>query len=184
MRFIYKLRSLVIHNRIAVSFAIGLFFIILSKPTMLTIFIGIPVIILGEFLRVLSSGYIEKRSVLIISGPYSIARNPLYFGNFLIGLGFAIISNNPLLIVFFVILFAFIYHSTMAEEERVLEERFGNEFLSYISSVPRFFPRPWKWNNNGYSFDWSLVKKHREYITWMGIIAVILILTFKMVFVA
>lgn len=182
MSFVYRFRHLISHNRIATSFALALALIILSRPTPRSILIGAPIIVLGEFFRTLSSGYLEKNSSLSVGGPYSVTRNPMYVGNFLLGFGFVIIANQPILLLLFIVLFAFIYDATIAEEEKRLQQRFGPEFSTYTSSVPKFFPRFWRWRENESSFKWSLVMKHREYITWLGIFGGILILTAKMVF--
>lgn len=181
MNLIYRLRYFVSHNRIAVSFTLGLVFIILSKPRPLSIIIGLPIIILGESFRTLSSGYIKKNSSISMGGPYSITRNPLYVGNLLIGLGFVIVANRPILVPLFLILFGFIYHATIEEEEKNLRQRFGTEFSAYMASVPRFFPRFWQWKRGEEYFNWSLVIKHREHITWLGIGSGILLLTAKMI---
>jgi steroid 5-alpha reductase family enzyme len=180
MSLIQRLRYFVSHNRITTSLAIGLAFILLSRPTPRSILIGVPIILVGEFFRTLSSGYLEKNASISIGGPYSITRNPLYVGNFLIGLGFVIVANRPILLPFFLFLFGFIYHATIEEEEKNLHKRYGDVFLSYKASVPRFFPRLWQWRGNGQSFDWSLVIKHREYLTWLGIMGVIFVLAAKM----
>jgi len=181
MGFIDWLRNLVSHNRITTSFITGLVFILFSRPTLSSISVGFPIILMGEIFRTLSSGYIDKDSSLSRGGPYSVTRNPMYFGSFMIGFGFVIIANQPILLPLFVGFFAFIYHATIEEEEKRLHQRFGELFLVYKSSVPRFFPRLWQWSRNGQSFNWSLVIKHREYITWMGIMVGILLLTAKMV---
>ena len=40
--------------------------------------LGIPVVLLGEFIRILASGYLEKkRQKLASSGPFAYVRNPL-----------------------------------------------------------------------------------------------------------
>jgi hypothetical protein len=103
----------------------------------------------------------------------------MYSGNFLLGLGFVIIVNQPILLVLFVMLFAFIYQATVIDEEKRLQKRFGQEFSAYMSSVPRFFPKLWRWRKSSQSFKWSLVMKHREYVTWIGIIGGILLLIAK-----
>lgn len=182
MNLIDWLRYLVSHNRIATSFIIGLVFILFSNPTFSSIIIGLPIILLGEIFRTLSSGYIEKNSSLSLGGPYSVTRNPMYVGNFLLGFGFMVTANQLILILIFVVFFTFIYQATITEEEKKLQQKFGDAFLVYKASVPRFFPRLWQWRENGQSFNWSRVIKHREYVTWIGIAGGILILTAKMVF--
>lgn len=181
MSVIQRIRKVVRYNRIATSFALSVIFILFAKPTPGSFLIGVPVIFIGEVFRTLSSGYIEKDFSLTMGGPYSVTRNPLYLGNFLMGFGFAIITNQPILLLLFIIVFAFIYHVTILEEEKGLLQRYGQEFIAYMSAVPRFFPRLWKWNRNRQLFSWALVMKHREYITWLGIVGGILLLVAKMV---
>ncbi len=180
MSVIQRTRKIVRYNRIATSFILSVIFILFAKPTPSSFLLGIPVIFIGEVFRTLSSGYIEKDFSLTMVGPYSVTRNPLYLGNFLMGFGFAIIANQPILLLIFIVLFAFIYYVTILEEEKGLQQKYGQDFMSYMSSVPRFFPKLWQWNRNRQSFNWSLVIKHREYITWIGIIGGILLLLAKM----
>ena len=179
MSVIQRIRKVVRYNRIATSFALSVIFILFAKPTPGSFLIGVPVIFIGEVFRTLSSGYIEKDFSLTMGGPYSVTRNPLYLGNFLMGFGFAIITNQPILLLLFIIVFAFIYHVTILEEEKGLLQRYGQEFIAYMSAVPKFFPKLWQWNRNGQLFSWALVMKHREYITWLGIIGGILLLIAK-----
>jgi hypothetical protein len=180
MSVIQRIRKIVRYNRIAASFVLSAIFIYFAKPTPGSFLIGVPVIFIGEVFRTLSSGYIEKDFSLTMGGPYSVTRNPLYLGNFLMGLGFAIITNQPILLLLFITIFAFIYHVTILEEEKGLLQRYGQEFMAYMSAVPKFLPKLWQWNRNGHAFNWSLVMKHREYITWFGTIGGILLLVAKM----
>lgn len=181
MSFLYRIQKITRQNRIVASLILLAMVLLLAKPTPRSFLIGLPIIIVGEFFRTLSSGYIEKDSSLSMGGTYSITRNPLYLGNFLMGLGFMIIANQPVLLILFLVLFALIYYATIVDEERGLLQRYGSEFLLYMSSVPRFFPKPWKWNSHQRSFDWSLVMKHREYNTWLGILGGIFLFITKMV---
>jgi hypothetical protein len=69
-------------------------------------------------------------------------RNPLYVGNFLIWMGFAVISGVLWFIPVAVVLFAVEYTLIVRYEEGVLESIFGEEYLMYKSRTPRWFPRP------------------------------------------
>ncbi len=155
---------------------IGFFFFLAARPTLLSICIGLPVVLTGEFIRTWSSGHIVKNSSLTTTGPYGLTRNPLYFGNFILGLGFMVSSGSPFLVLVFIPTFFFIYNATILQEEQFLVERYGEQFQMYQKKVPRFFP---KINRSALSegrFDWLLVKKHREVNTWFSILVIILLL--------
>jgi isoprenylcysteine carboxyl methyltransferase (ICMT) family protein YpbQ len=174
------LRNLVSHNRIWVSSFIGILFFLAARPTFLSMGIGLPVVLLGETIRIWSSGHIVKNDSLTMSGPYRLTRNPLYLGNFFLGLGFVVMAGVPLMIFLFVPIFFFIYEATISEEEKFLAERYGEAFRSYQKMVPRFFPKMRLDALSTGRFSWSLVKKHREANTWLAILVGVLLFLFKM----
>ena len=103
---------------------------------------GIPLIILGEAIRIWAGGYQEKKGKLLVTnGPYAYTRNPLYWGNFLIGLGMAVVASNLWLTLIFIAGFILIYASTIKSEEQDLTAHFGDEYRNYAGAVPRIFPR-------------------------------------------
>ncbi len=66
----------------------------LAIPTPRSILIGFFIMMIGMFFRAWSSGYINKDIELATEGPYSLTRNPLYFGNLVLGCGIAVAANN------------------------------------------------------------------------------------------
>ena len=76
---------------------------------------GLFLLVGGESIRLLSLRYIGKFSrtrkkkarMLVTSGPYALVRNPLYWGNLLIILGFTFLSGlvwiMPVIIIIFFI---------------------------------------------------------------------------------
>lgn len=183
-KIIVWLRKLVSYNRILTSSVIGFFFFLAARPTLLSICIGLPVVFAGEGIRTWASGHIVKDNTLTISGPYCLTRNPLYFGNFILGLGFVIMSGVIFLPFIFIPLFFFIYDATITREEEFLAGRYGDRFKIYKNGVPRFFPKmDWAAFSAAFSnsyLDWSLIKKHREKNTWLAIFGVILLVIVKM----
>ena len=165
------LRRLIGRNRIILSIVIGSIFLYLATPTRTAILTGVPFILLGETVRTWASGFIKKDRELAQGGPYALTRNPLYLGNFLIGVGFSIMANNPALLILFLTVFAVIYGFTIKNEERSLLNKFGDTYLDYKRRVPVFFPRLGHVKSaiRGLDFDWQLVKRHREHHTWLGI---------------
>ncbi|WDT81042.1 MAG: isoprenylcysteine carboxylmethyltransferase family protein [Candidatus Manganitrophus sp.] len=127
-------------NRIVVSLLIGGAFWFLSKPTFLSIAVGVPFVLLGEAIRIWSSGYIRKNEELATTGPYALTRNPLYLGNGIMGFGFVLMGRDLSLIFFFFVFFTLIYRSTIQREEARLSAKFGERFAEYVAAVPRFPP--------------------------------------------
>ena len=97
----------------------------------------------GAAFRWWSTLYIggRKTSDLICEGPYSLCRNPLYLGTFLMVLSMAVFLESITLVVGMA-LASWIYLSTTVpvEEER-LRARFGSKFDAYCQEVPRLVPR-------------------------------------------
>jgi protein-S-isoprenylcysteine O-methyltransferase Ste14 len=79
--------------------------------------------------------------VLIVSGPYKYARNPMLMGVFLLmfGLGFAMHSLSLTLVFTPLYILAHAWELKQIEEPELIK-RFGNEFLTYRRLTPMFFP--------------------------------------------
>lgn len=113
--------------------------------------IGLISIIKGELLRIWANGHagfvLHSRSrtlrakALVTTGPYAVIRNPLYAGNFLIGLGFCFLTLTWWIIILYVIFFTLEYGLIILAEERFLSEKFPEEFAEYYQRVPRIIPR-------------------------------------------
>ncbi|MFY9270197.1 MAG: isoprenylcysteine carboxylmethyltransferase family protein [Candidatus Manganitrophaceae bacterium] len=166
-KIIQSVSRVIGYNRIPLSIVLGVGLFLFSAPEWRSLVLGIPFILLGEGVRIWSSGYLQKNKVLQIRGPYSLTRNPLYVGNFLIGLGFAIVGNSLLGGMLFMGGWGSIYTATVLEEERYLTRCFGEEYQVYLREVPRFFPRFSRPLSGG--FYWTQVLAHRELNTWWGL---------------
>jgi protein-S-isoprenylcysteine O-methyltransferase Ste14 len=112
---------------------------------------GFLLIGLGEFLRLYSVGYLGIASrktdnatadELVINGPYRFVRNPIYLGNMLIYLGFAVLSNVffPLFPILTLVFFTFDYYLITCYEENELQTKFGRSYEEYLLRVHRFLP--------------------------------------------
>lgn len=78
---------------------------------------------------------------LVTYGAFAWSRNPLYAGNFLIWMGFVLISGVLWFLPIAVLLFAVEYSLIVRYEEGVLESTFGEEYLAYKRHTPRWIPR-------------------------------------------
>jgi protein-S-isoprenylcysteine O-methyltransferase Ste14 len=79
---------------------------------------------------------------LVTYGVFGWVRNPLYVGNFLIWMGFTVISGVYWFLPIAALLFALEYTLIVRYEEGVLESIFGPSYLAYKSRTPRWLPRP------------------------------------------
>jgi protein-S-isoprenylcysteine O-methyltransferase Ste14 len=82
-----------------------------------------------------------KDGVLTTTGPYSIVRNPLYVGSFLGVIGVGLAVRLPLLPLVLLVMFAALYPAVVANEEKRLEELFGDTYRRYRDATPRWLPR-------------------------------------------
>ena len=160
--------------RVPLGFVCAALFIGLARPTPRTLVVGAIISLVGLALRAWASGHIRKNSELAISGPYAFSRNPLYFGSFLIGLGFTVASGRLILALLFGALFVGIYFPVMRVEALSLAGLFGEDYGAYQRAVPLFFPRftPYRAGKvEGVRFDRSLYLRYREYRAALGLIA-------------
>lgn len=157
--------------RVPLGFACGAAFILLAQPDPRSMIAGGIVAALGLLTRAWASGHIRKNAALATSGPYSYTRNPLYFGSFLLGLGFTIAAGRAVLGLLFVAFFLGIYLPVMRVEEATMRRLFGAEYDAYARAVPLFFPRPTTYASRAATnFDFQLYMRHREYRAALGFV--------------
>jgi protein-S-isoprenylcysteine O-methyltransferase Ste14 len=134
--------------------------------------IGAAVALVGILIRAWASGHIMKNDRLATSGPYAFTRNPLYFGSFLIAVGFAIAAHWAL-VALVALFFLLIYAPTMAREKANIAGRFPESYAQYERNVPAFFPRPMPWGGEGMpaegvGFSFPLYMRHGEWKAALG----------------
>lgn len=77
---------------------------------------------------------------LLRRGPYRLCRNPMYMGEAIVWLGWALFYGSPAIWAGLAIICAALA-KIVPWEERRLVERFGDEYRAYLSEVPRWVPR-------------------------------------------
>ncbi len=77
---------------------------------------------------------------LIRSGPYSRIRHPMYTALFAIYIGIGLISNNyaALALILMVVISLLL---RVPKEEKMMIEKFGDEYRAYMKKTGRFFPK-------------------------------------------
>lgn len=169
--------------RLPLGFVLGIAYLIWARPTPLTLVVGGSIAAAGVLVRAWASGHISKNKRLATTGPYAHTRNPLYFGSFLIGAGFAIAAHWGLLLVV-IAFWALVYAPTMERERLNIRERFPESFDRYSANVPAFVPRvrPWKADDADDSgFSLELYMKHGEWKAGVTYVLVIGWLTLRVI---
>ena len=151
-----NIRNFLFSNRSFTPVPIALVIIYLSDPSILYFIYGMPLILIGELIRInavsYAGGVTRTMNVgapsLCTSGPYSRTRNPLYLGNMIIYLGIVLVAGGKHVftlegIVF--LYFTFQYMMIISLEEETLKKLFGDEYISYMENVPRLFPKVTRW---------------------------------------
>jgi protein-S-isoprenylcysteine O-methyltransferase Ste14 len=83
----------------------------------------------------------KKTQEVIMEGPYSIMRHPLYFFSFTGAIGIGLASENILVLGVLVIFYLSYYPLTILSEEKTLASKFGAAYLDYMKRTPRFMPK-------------------------------------------
>jgi protein-S-isoprenylcysteine O-methyltransferase Ste14 len=136
--------------------------------------VGVLVALLGLGVRAGTIGYEyivrggRNRQVyaddLVQGGVYAHTRNPMYLGNGLMILGWALIVNAPEFYLIALPLTVLFYAAIIAAEEAYLREKFGAEFDAYCSRVNRILPKLSGLRDSvaGMRFNWRrvLVKEY------------------------
>lgn len=157
-------------QRIKIGVLISLVIIIISKPNKWSILAGFLISIIGNILRLWASGYIKKEKELTRSGPYSLTRNPLYLGNFIVGAGFCLASWQILSIPIFLLYFLLFYIPIIKNEEKRMTGIFKESYIEYKKSVPVFLPKIGKPEKTE-RFSYRNIAKNKE---WRAIISTLL----------
>ncbi len=128
--------------------------------------VSLVIVAVGQIWRCWSAGVIGlyrgenvKALKLASSGPYAIMRNPLYFGNFVIGLGWSIIAGKWAVLVFVVSFYVLYVMVIIPHEEKFLLSKFGHEYEDYCSRVKRFYPLKLDINDLKAPVDWKVIKR-------------------------
>ncbi len=174
--------------RVPLGFCFAAVFLLLARPSALSLLASLGLVLPGLLLRGYASGYVKKNAELTVTGPYAWTRNPLYLGSMLVAFGFAAGARSLVLALLLVLLFAIIYIPVIRGEEDFLRAHFS-AFAEYSRCVPRLLPRltPWRGESTTTSFRGAfapaLYRKHREYNASMGAALLYLALLLRLAFV-
>lgn len=110
---------------------------------------GIVLIVVCILGRTWASLYIGGRKIdeLVTVGPYSTMRNPLYFFSFLGAAGVGAQTGSITVALICGLIAYVVFCIVVLQEEKLLLERYGEPYRSFMAQVPRFFPNPKLWRD-------------------------------------
>lgn len=137
---------------------------------------------LGLALRALTVGFVagassgrntreQRADALNTTGAYSVLRNPLYLGNYLTLLGFALATKVWWFAVVASLGFALYYERIIWAEECFLRRKFGDAFTQWAERTPAFLPDLRLWRRPELPFSFRAVLR-REYSGFYLIVVV------------
>jgi protein-S-isoprenylcysteine O-methyltransferase Ste14 len=151
--------------RVPAGWAVGVLVLALARPTLGLLAAGLPLVLLGEAIRIWASGHIEKTKSLATGGPYAHSRNPLYVGSLLMALGVAVACASPWVLLAVALYFLAFYPSVMREEAAFLATKFPEDHAAWAAAVPLFWPRLTPGGPRSSRFDPARVRMNREWRT-------------------
>ena len=122
---------------------------------------GLVMAAVGQLWRIYAAGVIYKNKKLASTGAYSLVRHPLYLGNFLILVGFAIAAGNWVVMAVVAFFFLFYYPAAIRYEDYKLEGIFGEAWRNWSKDIPGMFPTRLKWQPNqdaSWDFRQSMIR--------------------------
>lgn len=139
--------------------------------------LGIRILTIGHTPRGTSgrSNNRQAAECLNTTGSYSVVRNPLYLGNFFMGLGMALFAHSWWLVAIYIMAFWLYYERIILAEEAFLRRTFGQAYLEWADTTPVFIPDPKKYRKPALPFSSRNVLR-REYNGFFTILIVMSIL--------
>jgi len=165
--------------RVRGGYLLAVVVLLLARPGPRSILLGAVIGAVGLFIRAYAAGFLHKKEVLTVTGPYAHTRNPLYLGSAILALGAAVAMHSWWAAVLLLAYFALVYAVVMRREEAELRQQHGASFDAYTNSVPLFFPQLNSTRDLGggeASFSLAQYQKNREYRAAVGFLLFLLVL--------
>jgi len=158
--------------RVPLGFILGAIVLWFADPAPRTLAVGAVIAVLGEAVRIWAAGHLEKGREVTASGPYALARHPLYLGSTIIGLGLAIGAGSGLAAAIVLGYLAIALTAAIRTEEAHLTDKFGAAYPDYRAGRTSVERR----------FSLERAMKNREYRAAIGVLVVLAFLGWKAFF--
>jgi len=165
--------------RVPAGFVLLVTFAWLSRPSVFSMEVGVPVSIGGLLLRGWAAGHLAKNQELATSGPFAYVRNPLYLGTLITAAGLVVAAREAWLALFFAAVFALVYLPAIELEEQHLRTIFPG-YAEYAACIGRFLPKA-RWQGQDSGFSWGLYRRNEEYKALAGFLIAVDWLAWKII---
>ncbi|MBI3321273.1 MAG: isoprenylcysteine carboxylmethyltransferase family protein [Candidatus Omnitrophica bacterium] len=151
--------------------------------------IGIPFLLLGVLVRLWANGYVGHVKVnwtqkwrndpkvgrLVTGGPYAHVRHPLYFGSFLLAIGFCVIAGSVPFALAALGCFVAVYRRKLLQEEQILLEEWGDAYARYQHAVPRYVPSWRRYPEAEGTWSWAGIwaSKEPKTLAWVCVFVIL-----------
>jgi len=129
--------------------------------------------LIGLSIRIYTVGYTPDRTSgrntkqhvadsLNTTGIYSVVRNPLYLGNFLLWFGVGLLCHHIWFIIIFCLTFMLFYERIIYSEEQFLQNKFGDIYIKWSEKTPAIIPGFRNFKKNIIKFSWRKVLRKEK----------------------
>ena len=111
-------------------------------------YLGLGFILIGVVLNVWSAKVLREKKTtidfyeipnsLVVTGPFSRSRNPIYLSGVILSFGLAILLGSLIAFLFPIALLVILDRLYIPSEEKSLEKTFGGRYLDYKNKVGRW----------------------------------------------
>jgi len=139
-----------------------------TRPGTVLVLMGLSMAVVGQVFRIYAAGFIHKNKQLATTGPYAMVRHPLYSGNFLILLGFAVAAANLYVWIAVILFFLIWYPAAIAYEDAKLERIFEDKWREWSQGTRAIIPNHFNWQDlkaSGWDTYQSLIRNGELPIT-------------------
>ena len=139
-----------------------------ARPGTVLVLIGLAMAVVGQIFRIYAAGFIHKNKRLATTGPYAMVRHPLYSGNFLILIGFAVAAANLYVGIAVIVFFLVWYPAAIAYEDAKLERIFEDDWRDWSKDIRAIIPGRFKLQDlkaSGWDTYQSLIRNGEAPIT-------------------
>ena len=156
-------------RRVALGFLCGAVTLVLARPTMRSIAIGMSIAAVGEALRIWASGHLNKSREVTVSGPYRWVAHPLYAGSSIMGAGLAVACASVVVALVIAAYLVLTLTAAVRSEEAFLRRTFGDGYDRYRRGDAEARRR----------FNLAQAVANREYRAVIGLAVAALLLVWK-----
>ena len=117
----------------------------------------------------------QRASELNTTGAYSLVRNPLYLGNYLVLMGVSLLTQSPGIVLLNTAIFTAVHLPIILTEEAFLLDKFGESYAAYAKRVNCMVPSFKSYSKNVRKFSYRMLLK-REHDTLLTTILSLMII--------